>query len=509
MRGRGLITWFTPDLALTFALVTLLSLFFVFGGATILFNDSDTGWHIRNGERIISTRSLPHADPFSFSKPGEPWVAWEWGADVLMGAVYRAAGLAGIALMYGLAIGASVWMWFRLNQAAGGDFLLAGLFFAPMLPTTTLHWLARPHIFSWLFLLGTVWWCERMPHRLKWRHLTFVAIMGAVWANLHASFFFAPVIALIYAAGAYLRPLIWEVRGGEFQIGRGSSVRNYVLFAIASLVGTLANPNGWRLHQHVLSYLSDAGLLDRITEFQSFNFHSEGSFQVMVTLAICFSGAYAALAAQKPERFLLSLLLTAVALRSVRALPVAALLLLPLANGSITTALARVRNLAPWLSQRLNDALDYGCRLHAIQRSFHGFAIVPFAAALIFVSIRSRASFPASEFPVAASATVASLAANARILAPDDFGGYLIYRFKGQRKVFIDGRSDFYGKEFLERYVRLVDLRPGWQNEFNRWNFTYALLPTDHRLIPALAANGWQELYRDRTAVLLTGKSNL
>jgi hypothetical protein len=76
--------------------------FFVFGGATALFNDSDTGWHIRNGERIISTGSLPHADPFSFSKPGEPWVAWEWGADVLMGAVYRVSGLAGVALLYGL-----------------------------------------------------------------------------------------------------------------------------------------------------------------------------------------------------------------------------------------------------------------------------------------------------------------------------------------------------------------------------------------------------------------------
>ena len=210
--GRRLMAWLAPDLALTFALTTLLSLFFVFNGATTLFNDSDTGWHIRNGERIISTRSLPHADPFSFSKPGEPWVAWEWGADVLMGAVYRVSGLGGVALLFGLCIGAAVWMWFRLNGAAGGNCLLAGLFFIPMLPTTTLHWLARPHLLSWLFLLGTVWLCERMPHRLGWRHLTLVAIAAAAWANLHASFFFAPLIVLIYAAGAYLKPMIWDVQ---------------------------------------------------------------------------------------------------------------------------------------------------------------------------------------------------------------------------------------------------------------------------------------------------------
>jgi hypothetical protein len=509
VRSRRLIAWLAPDLALTFAITTLLSLFFAFNGATTLFNDSDTGWHIRNGERIISTKALPHADPFSFSKPGEPWFAWEWGADVLMGSVYRVSGLAGVALLFGLSIGACVWMWFRLNQAAGGNCLLAGLFFIPMLSTTTLHWLARPHLLSWLFLLGTVWLCERMPHRLGWRHLTVVGIVAAAWANLHASFFFAPLIVLIYAAGAYLKPMIWDVREPLIPENRLTSVRNYLLIALAALVGTLANPNGWRLHQHVLSYLFDSRLLDQISEFQSFNFHAGGAFQVTITVAICFAGGFAALAAQKPERFLLAMLLTAIALRSVRALPVAALLLLPLANGSITGILRRAVNLAPALRRKLDDTLNYGDSLHAIERRFHGFAMVPLVCILIFASIRTRAGFPASDLPVAASAEVASLPVSARILAPDTFGGYLIYRFNGERKVFFDGRSDFYGTEFIGRYSGLLDLGPGWRNEFNRWNFTHALLSPNCPLISALEAGGWQELHRDRTAVLLTGKSRL
>lgn len=508
-RGRGLIAWIAPDLALVFALTTLLSLFFEFGGATALFSDSDTGWHIRNGERIISTRSLPHADPFSFSKPGERWVAWEWGADVLMGAVYRVSGLGGVALLFGLSIGASVWMWFRLNRVAGGNVLLACLFIVPMLPTTTLHWLARPHIFSWLFLLGTVWMCERMPHRPRCRHLTLVAIVAAAWANLHGSFFFGPLIALIYAAGAYLKPRIWDAHGPQMRETRGSRGRSYILLALAASLGTLANPNGWRLHQHVFSYLSDSRMLGLISEFQSFNFYEDGAFYIMLTLAICFAGGFAALAAHRPERFLLSMLLTAVALRSTRALPVAALLLLPLANGSITVVLRRAANLALGLRRRLDGALDYGDRLDAIQRPFHGFAIVPLAAILIFPSIRTRAAFPANVLPVAASEIVASLPASARILAQDTFGGYLIYRFNGERKVFSDGRSDFYGRVFVERCLRLVKVQPGWRTEFNRWNFTHALLPPNYPLIVVLEANGWQELYRDRTAVLLTGRSPL
>jgi hypothetical protein len=517
--SHSLIAWFIPDMALVFAITTLLMLFLKFGGATGLFGDSDTGWHIRIGEQIIATGALPHADPFSFSKPGAPWIAWEWGADVLMGATNRISGLGGVALLYGLSIGAVVWMWFRLNRRAGGNLLIAALLFFIMLPVTVIHWHARPHIFSWLFLLGTVWLCERMPHRVRSWQIALVAIAAAAWANIHASFFFAPLILLIYAAGAYLKPLIWEPLSFEPPAGdAGGAViqetwshrgLSYFLLAVVALVGTLANPNGWRLHQHVISYLSDSWLISHIDEFRSFDFQSTGALKVMIMLAICVAGGFAALASRKPERFLLSMFLTAVALRSVRALPVAALLVLPLANGSITAVLARASNLAPRLRRRLDDALGYGDRLDAIDRQLSGFAIVPLIAVLIFAFIRTSSGFPSEKLPVAASAVVASLPASARVFALDYFGGYLIYRFNGERKVFVDGRSDFYGKEIMERYLSLIHVTPGWTHEFNRWSFTHALLPPDSPLVAALEASGWREIYRDRTAVLLTGKSTI
>jgi len=465
-----------------------------------LLADSDTGWHIRNGERILATGVLPHADPFSWSRPGAPWTAWEWGADVIMAVIYRASGLAGIAWMFGLLIAASVYFWFGLNRAVGGNFLVAGLFFGPMLPATAVHWLARPHIFSWLLLIGMVWLCERVPRRPDWPFYASVAIIAAVWANVHASFFFAPVIALIYAAGARMRPLIWNTRS------EGRS-RTYLLLALAACLGSLVNPNGWKLHQHVYSYLSDSGLLARITEYQSFDFHQSGGLQVMLVLFICSAGAFAALAAARPERFLLSVLLTAMALQSTRAIPLAALLVLPLANGSVTEILGRARDLAPALRHGLDAALGYGDRLQSLDLRFHGFALVPVAAILILRSIGSSAGFPASQFPVSAAPTIARLDPNARIFASDSFGGYLIYRFAGERKVFVDGRSDFYGADLLDRYVRMVEARPGWRAEFDRWHFTHALLQPESPLTTALAAGGWREIYRDTTAVVLAGPS--
>ncbi len=488
---------FLPDLALSGALVALLYLVAFFGAPTALFRDADAGWHIRAGERMISARSLPSGDPFSFSKPAGAWVAWEWGADVAVAAVHRFSGLGGVAAIYCLAIGASVWLWFRLNWTAGGNFLLACLFASPMLSTTNLHWLARPHVFGWLFLLGFVLFCERIPSRMSWTGLAGIAVLSAVWANVHGSFFLGPLVALLYSSGAWLGRNVF----GNSEV----SWRSALVTSAAAAAGTFLNPQGWNLHRHVLAYMADSALLDRIGEFQSFNFHSEGSLQIILSLLLGIAGGTAALSIGRADRFLIAALFTAGALRSARMLPVAALILLPLANGSITAVLSKTKTLAANCRLWLDGFLAYGDALRVQDRRLSGVALVPFVCAAVFVLLPAlRPGFPSDQFPVAASASVSSLPATARIFSSDKFGGYLIYRFAGNRKVFFDGRSDFYGSEFLQSYSRMVQVRPGWTELFDKWNFTHALLPVDYSLVPALKARGWTETYRDRVVVLLT-----
>lgn len=487
---------FAPDLALSVACIAVAYLLLFAGGASVLFRDADAGWHIRAGERILAAHALPVSDPFSFSRPGAPWIAWEWVADIASGFAHQVAGLSGVALLYVFAVGAAVWMWFRLSWAAGGNFLLACLFAAPMLSTLSLHWLARPHVFGWLFTLGTVWFCEAMCRRLS--ACAAVALLSALWANMHGSFVFAPAIFIIYAAGAALRPLIW---GGEPK----ASWRAYVLCAVSAAGGSLINPHGWNLHWHVFAYLTDSALLNRIGEFQSFNFHSAGSAWIIVALMIGLAGGFASLSARRPERFLLAIAISAGAIHTARMLPLAALILLPLANGSISDVLTRAQfglRFRRWLDAVLN----YGSSLRALDQTLSGIALTPVIALVLFGFIYgTHPAFPSDQFPVTASPWVAALPANARLFSSDRFGGYLIYRFAGQRKVFFDGRSDFYGAEFLISYSNLVQARPGWQTEFARYGFTHALLPPNYALAAALESTGWKETYRDRTAILLKG----
>ena len=480
-----------PDAAFVCAALTLVYCLFLADGWQQLFRDSDTGWHIRTGEHILNTRSLPFADPYSFTRPGEPWFAWEWGADVLTAGT---GSLARVAVLYAFAIACATWLWWQLTWVMGGDFLLGWLFAVPMLSTTSLHWLARPHIFGWLLAMLAIWMAERG------RSLVLVALLSVVWTNVHASFFLFPLILTLYAAGEFAGRLLF---GGD-----APRVSWLVQAAAVASVATLLNPYGWHVHQHVLQYLMNTELIDRIAEFQSFNFHAEGSAQIILTLGLAATGGVLTLMQGKLPRFLVILLFLPLGLRSARGLPLVALLLLPIANGALTQALCQVSALREPLARKVREAFAYSSRLRGFDRKFGGAALLPVGLALVLLiarasGIEARAGFPPSEFPVAAAVEVAKLPKNARILAPDKFGGYLIYRFDGQRKVFFDGRSDFYGSDFMKNYIRLVEVRPNWQDELAKYGFTHALLPNRYSLIPALEREGWTQVYTDEVATLL------
>ena len=59
--------------------------------------DSDTGWHIRTGDLIRQTGSVPRTDVFSYTVAGQPWFAWEWLTEFVMSVMHSRYGLAGVA----------------------------------------------------------------------------------------------------------------------------------------------------------------------------------------------------------------------------------------------------------------------------------------------------------------------------------------------------------------------------------------------------------------------------
>ena len=49
----------------------------------------DLAYHLRLGETIVATRSIPRVDSFTFTASGEPWLDQQWLAQAVLHLVHR------------------------------------------------------------------------------------------------------------------------------------------------------------------------------------------------------------------------------------------------------------------------------------------------------------------------------------------------------------------------------------------------------------------------------------
>lgn len=500
---RAIVRWVMPDVALLFAMLTLFFLLVPFDGTHGLFRDSDAGWHIRTGERILNG-SLPRQDTYSFTRSGQTWFAWEWGSDALMGWAHKTAGLSGVALLFALTLALCTWLWVKLSFASGGDFFLTCLLLVPLLVTVNIHWLARPHLFSWVFLAAALLAVQRAPGKLRAWHAAAAVAFASVWANMHASFFMLICICLLYCVAYAVRPFLWETDARSDR----AKARWFAAMAACTLAGTFVNPYGWQVHRHILSYLGNSEMLARVAEFQSFNFHAEGAWAMIAIIGLGAAGGLLALYDRRLGDFALLAGLTAMAIHSARMIPLLAMAGLPLACGAATQVLRGWRDVRPGVRHTLDRILNYSAKLQLIDGYLGGFATaMAIPVVLWFVLqlpvVSAKTGFPGTTFPLKAVEAVARLPRDARIVAPDWIGGYLIYRFNGERKVYFDGRSDFYGTQYLLDYLTMMDALPGWDKIFQQYRFTHALIPNKRALLAALEKEGWRRLAGDDIATLL------
>lgn len=488
--GR-LAAWLLPSFGGVIFLVVLFDVLMLSGGTRTLFRDADTGWHIRTGEAILRETAVPTADSFSLLHAGREWFAWEWLSDVLLGGAHAAGGPAGVALLGALGIAFTGWGAWRLALALGAELFLTLAILVPLLGTTTIHWLARPHLFSWLLAMGFIAVAEQFRRGLiSERWLLCLPLLACVWANTHGSFLLGPVLLLIYAAGEWLRGNVGERAG-----------RVFALASLTSLLGTFVNPFGWRVHQHVFDYLQNTYLMDHISEFRSFSFHAPGALYVELFLMIAAAGTFLLFRQKAYGPALLSLALMHMALYSARHLPTYAVLLSPLFAAALSTELR--------LQPKFAKLADYSGRLLEMDRRVVGAVPTLLGVLLVSVVLQTQAragavGFDPQKFPVGAGNFLASQGVEGkRVFARDYWGGYLIYRFDGRLKVFVDGRSDFYREDWLETYAQINEVKPGWDHLLDGFGMNTVLVPPTHPLASALRMSAdWRTVYADSVATV-------
>src|ERR1700685_1280906 len=151
--------WLLPSISDLFFVAMLAVL--VFTNLSVrLLGDAGMGWHIRTGQLILQAHSIPHTDPFSSSMAGHPWFAWEWLYDVIVGSLASVAGLNGVVLFTALIIAATFAFTFRMLLRRGCDVLTTSILVLLAASASMIHFLARPHVVSWLFTMLWFWILE-------------------------------------------------------------------------------------------------------------------------------------------------------------------------------------------------------------------------------------------------------------------------------------------------------------------------------------------------------------
>lgn len=470
-------------------------------GSGMLFFDGDTGWHIRTGQWILDHHAVPRFDLFSYTKPHAHWFAWEWGWDAIFGGIERVWGLAGVAFVTVVLLCTISALLFRLIRRQCGNDLAALVFTGLAMLASTNHWLARPHLVSWLFALifcHVVVRAEAGNRRLLWC----LPLLMVAWTNLHGAFLVGVIVLMASALGeaieAFSERAAWPV------IYAGAAP--YLWCAVGCFAATFVNPYGWRLHAHIFGYLTNSKLLDRITEFQSPNFRQPNAifFEVML-----LAGIAAVAWCWRRKRYagaILIVLWAHLSLASARNMAFFVFFAAPFAAAMACDVARRFAGVP--LLDKAADALRAVSReLRPMERVgrlyvLSGLAVFLIACGFLFQYPKFDAHFPAKRFPVTAVPALEA-AHPAHLFTTDQWGDYLIYRLYPSIRVFTDGRSDFYGARFMTRYIHLIDARYDWRKQLQDFGIDAVLLSPLCPLATVLKeAHGWKVLYDDGSAIL-------
>ena len=237
--------------------VVLLSMVFVLAVRQSVSIDPDLWWHLKAGQQIIDTRSIPHTDDYSFTKQGSEWVAHEWLSEVVMEGIYRVSGLVGLVTVFSLIIVTALWLPYRRCDgkpyAAGIAILLAAAASSPLFGI-------RPQMLTLLLASIYIVLLERFDPKEQSRRLWWLVPLMVFWVNLHAGF--ALGLALI---GLYI---VRAVLDGEWDHIKPLLIVLVICTAVVPL-----NPNGFRMFSYPYETLTSTSMAAFIQEWASPDFH--------------------------------------------------------------------------------------------------------------------------------------------------------------------------------------------------------------------------------------------
>jgi hypothetical protein len=444
-------------------------------------SDPDLFWHIRLGVDILDKHALPTTVEHAWTAVGAPYIANDWGSEVLLALLFRLGGMPVLAVAKAIIAATIALAIFSVAfRRADGNLAAAGVTAGLLVIVGSTQLLTRPGLLGNLCLAIEVIVLDQVRAGRPRRALLLPAIFVA-WVNLHGSWpiGFGPLAASV--APAFL-PFSWgRWKGGD----NAPESRRWIAAGFGlSILAPLLNPVGASFALRPFRLVGHGAELGMFDEWRPAPWTSPGAWALVV------SGLVLVLASAKSRRplevfeFAVIALVFGLSLKAARFhLPYAIIA-------------------APILGEHLGSAMR---EREAFRRRGVNIAIALAAFLSLGVVAAARVAFWRDDLERTEPARALSILRHSPLAGSKgfnfyDWGGYVL--FCGVDS-FIDGRLEpFIANGVFAHYLELE--RSGDAAALERDGVQWLLEPPDHGLISNLARQpGWRVAYQDEQSELL------
>ncbi len=451
---------------------------FLFSLSARNIHNYDIWWHLAAGKYMIENHVIPRTDPFSFTRQGNAWIDLHWCFQLMVYQAYRFLGPAGLVGMKTATLFAA-WLIMLTIPWSRSHFLAAGIILGLGMAAGQNTYMVRPTAVS-LALLATCLAILEKGLRGNKRWLWVIPFLELVWVNFHSLFILGLFCIYSFLAGELFQ---WVVSRRREKAGLPPHIKTLSLVAAASTLACLVNPYNYHGLLFPLQLLQEvSGLAGSISESTEE-----------------FTPPFSTLLTTLPMRTFRALLWLS-ALSFVVNLKGVRLRHLLVYIGFAYLALVGIRNLSLFgLVASVITVYNFGAAWDRFRETStaapllkHGRAAAVVCAGLIFgVSsllacglitdrIRTDSVFGAGvqwfQYPVGGAAFISRENVKGQGFNCFEDGGYLIWRFYPERRVFIDGRQEVSGLGFFDLYSRIVTQPHHWDELTYNWDLNYVLL---------------------------------
>ena len=413
--------------------------------------DNSFLWHVTAGMLQNDSGSVLTTDPFSFTFAGEPWRTQAWLADIGYDVLDGWVGLGFVTPM----VAVSALVVFGMVMLA--SFRASGSVEATVVTGVLTAWLAaiflnpRPVLFSYALFALVVAVSGRRS--MRWT----IPLIIWVWASMHGSF----VLGLGYV-------FLDGLRRKEYRVAFGD--------ALAGTVAATFTAHGLGVWMVLLEFAGSRESLSLITEWRTPNLTGVALLPFLIGIVLLLVGGMRGRIGLSDLWIIVPFLVFGLA--ATRSVFPAWIPMAPL----VAASLGGIRRATPSSSKWPPPLVVTGALLLVVP------LIAPIEGGL------------SDRFPVEAAEALDA----ERVFHDDVVGGYLIYRFDGERRVFVDDRAELFTGDFFRDVLGTRSGTPVWSEVFDRWGVEQALLRADDGLVQVLGDEGWVETHIDEDFVVLT-----